>query len=959
MSAMEPKQHLYLVDGSAYIFRAYHRLPPLTNPQGTPVGAVYGYTTMLWKLAEDLNKADGPTHLAVILDKGAVTFRNAIYSEYKANRPPPPEDLVPQFPLIRDATRAFSLCCIEEDDLEADDLIASYARAATQRGWDVTIVSSDKDLMQLVGRCAQASDGETGGCIDMLDTMKNQRIDVAEVVEKFGVPPDKVGDVLALMGDSVDNVPGIYGVGPKTATKLIQDHGDLEAALAAAPAMKPGKLRDRLIEGVEMARLSRVLVTLREDCALPVPIEDFRLGAIPPEPLAAFLEAHGFTSLLKRLGAGSGSPDRATQLDPAKPLTAGAAPRAGASRQPLPELPAVDLDAYECVTTLDALDRWIARAFAARLVAIDTETSALDAMRAELAGISLALGPNDACYVPLGHGGTDMFAERPEQVPLAEALARLKPLLESDAVLKVGQNIKYDINVLARVGELVGGIALGPVDDTMIVSFCLDAGRQIEGIGGGHGMDELSTRHLGHTTMTYKDICGAGKKAIPFREVPLDRATRYAAEDADITWRLHRLLKPRLADEGGTRIYQRVDRPLIPVVAAMERHGIKVDRERLAGLSREFAGEVARIELEIHALAGQPFTIGSPKQLGDILFDKLGYKGGRKGKSGQYSTDQGILEGLAAQGAEMPTKVLEWRQLTKLRSTYTEALQAAINPATGRVHTSYSLVGAQTGRLSSNDPNLQNIPIRTEIGRQIRDCFVAEPGNVLLAADYSQIELRLAAHMADVPALKEAFAAGEDIHARTASEMFGVVDRDTRARAKTINFAILYGISRWGLGGRLGVESDEAQAMIDRYFERFPGIQRYIVHTLEQVRERGYSETLFGRKTWFPRISSKNPTERQGSERAAINAPIQGTSADIIKRAMVRMNPALAAAGLPRVRMLLQVHDELVFELPEADVAAAGPVIARVMADAAQPAVTLDVPLAIDIGSGISWGAAH
>ena len=959
MSAMEPKQHLYLVDGSAYIFRAYHRLPPLTNPQGTPVGAVYGYTTMLWKLAEDLNKADGPTHLAVILDKGAVTFRNAIYSEYKANRPPPPEDLVPQFPLIRDATRAFSLCCIEEDDLEADDLIASYARAATQRGWDVTIVSSDKDLMQLVGRCAQASDDETGGCIDMLDTMKNQRIDVAEVVEKFGVPPDKVGDVLALMGDSVDNVPGIYGVGPKTATRLIQDHGDLEAALAAAPGMKPGKLRDRLIEGVEMARLSRVLVTLREDCALPVPIEDFRLGAIPPEPLAAFLEAHGFTSLLKRLGAGSGSPDRATQLDPAKPLTAGAAPRAGASRQPLPELPAVDLDAYECVTSLEALDRWIARAFAARLVAIDTETSALDAMRAELAGICLALGPNDACYVPLGHGGTDMFAEAPEQVPLAEALARLKPLLESDAVLKVGQNIKYDINVIARVGELVGGIALGPVDDTMIVSFCLDAGRQIEGIGGGHGMDELSTRHLGHTTMTYKDICGAGRKAIPFREVPLDRATRYAAEDADVTWRLHRLLRPRLADEGGTRIYQRVDRPLIPVVAEMERNGIKVDRERLAGLSREFAGEVARIELEIHALAGQPFTIGSPKQLGDILFDKLGYKGGRKGKSGQYSTDQGILEGLAAQGAEMPTKVLEWRQLTKLRSTYTEALQAAINPATGRVHTSYSLVGAQTGRLSSNDPNLQNIPIRTEIGRQIRDCFVAEPGNVLLAADYSQIELRLAAHMADVPALKEAFAAGEDIHARTATEMFGVVDRDTRARAKTINFAILYGISRWGLGGRLGVGSDEAQAMIDRYFERFPGIQRYIVHTLEQVRERGYSETLFGRKTWFPRISSKNPTERQGSERAAINAPIQGTSADIIKRAMVRMNPALAAARLPRVRMLLQVHDELVFELPEADVAAAGPVIARVMADAAQPAVTLDVPLAIDIGSGISWGAAH
>ncbi len=946
---MEPKQHLYLVDGSAYIFRAYHRLPPLTNPQGTPVGAVYGYTTMLWKLAEDLNKADGPTHLAVILDKGSITFRNAIYSEYKANRPPPPEDLVPQFPLIRDATRAFSLCCIEEDNLEADDLIASYARAATLQGWDVTIVSSDKDLMQLVGKCAIG-----GGCIDMLDTMKNQRIDVAEVIEKFGVPPELVGDVLALMGDSVDNVPGIYGIGPKTATKLIQDNGDLEGALASAAAMKPGKLKDRLIEGADMARLSRVLVQLKEDCPLPVPIEDFALTAIPPEPLAAFLTEHGFTSLLNRLGKGAGSPGPNTQLHPAKPVTAGAAPAEGAARQPGIVFPPVDYDAYECVTTAEALERWVDRALAARVVAVDTETSALDAMRADLAGISLALGPNDACYIPLGHGGSDMFAEKPEQVPMALALKMLKPLLESDAVLKIGQNIKYDINILAR-----HGITVGPVDDTMIASFCLDAGRSIEGIGGGHGMDELATRHLSHTTMTYKDICGTGKKAIPFGEVPLDRATRYAAEDADVTWRLHKLLSPRLSEEGGTRIYERVDRPLIPVIAQMERHGIRVDRDKLAGLSVEFAEAVAALEGEIHAVAGEPFMIGSPQQLGRILFDKMGYKGGRKGKSGQYSTDQAILEGLAGQGAEVANKVLEWRQLTKLRSTYTEALQAAINPQTQRVHTSYSLVGAQTGRLSSNDPNLQNIPIRTEIGRQIRYCFVPEPGNVLLSADYSQIELRLAAHMADVPPLKQAFEDGEDIHSRTANEMFGVVDRDTRGRAKTINFAILYGISRWGLAGRLGTSADEAQAMIDRYFERFPGIQRYIVHTLEEVRERGYSQTLFGRKTWFPRISSKNQAERSGSERAAINAPIQGTCADIIKRAMVRMNPALADAGLGNVSMLLQVHDELVFELPESDVPAASEVIRRVMSEAAEPAVKLDVPLGVEIGFGASWGAAH
>ena len=952
---MSERNHLYLVDGSAYIFRAYHRLPPLTNPEGTPVGAVYGYTTMLWKLADDLHKADGPTHLAVILDKGATSFRNQLYDQYKANRPPPPDDLIPQFPLIRDATRAFSLPCIEEDDLEADDLIASYAREATRRGWDVTIVSSDKDLMQLVGKCASQEGGSGGGCIDMLDTMKNQRIDIPEVVEKFGVVPELVGDVLALMGDSVDNVPGIYGIGPKTASKLIQDHGTLTGALDAAPAMKPSKLRDRLIEGREMAELSRVLVQLKEDCDLPVPIEDMKIERVPPEPLAAFLAKHGFTSLLKRLETGTGSPSRTTDLNPAREQTAGAPASGHGNRQPPPEMPPVDLAGYECVQTLERLQDWVDKAFAARMVAIDTETSALDAMQAQLTGISLALGPNDACYIPLGHGGSDMFAETPSQIDRQAAYDALRPLLECDQVLKVGQNIKYDLNILARCAN----IEIAPIDDTMILSFALDAGRSPEGIGGGHGMDELSERHLAHKTLTFKDICGTGKKAIPFGEVPLDKATQYAAEDADVTWRLYKHLKPRLAQEGGTQVYERVDRPLIPVVARMERHGIKVDRARLAKLSEEFAAEIARIEREVWDCCGIEFTIGSPKQLGEVLFDKLGYKGGRKGKSGQYSTDQAILEGLAAQGAEVAAKVLEWRQLSKLKSTYTDALQAAINPRTQRVHTSYSLVGAQTGRLSSTDPNLQNIPIRTEIGRQIRDAFVAEPGNVLLAADYSQIELRLAAHMADVPQLKEAFASGEDIHARTAQEMFGTVDRDTRARAKTVNFAILYGISRWGLGGRLGIEADEAQTIIDTYFQRFPGIQHYIHATLESVREKGYSETLFGRKTWFPRISSKNPNERSGSERAAINAPIQGTSADIIKRAMARMTPTLEDAGLGHVRMLLQVHDELVFELPEDDVAAAAPVIERVMSEAALPAVTLDVPLGIDIGTGASWGAAH
>ena len=956
---MPDKQHLYLVDGSSYIFRAYHRLPPLTNPEGTPVGAVYGYTTMLWKLADDLDTAEGPTHLAVILDKDGTSFRNELYEEYKANRPPPPEDLVPQFPLIRDATRAFSLPCIEEQGLEADDLIASYAKEAARRGWDVTIVSSDKDLMQLVGQCAEPNDGTEGGCIDMLDTMKNQRIETPEVVEKFGVPPELVGDVLALMGDAVDNVPGIYGIGPKTASKLIQEHGSLTAALDAAPDMKPSKLRERLIEGRAMAELSRQLVELKSDCPLPQPLEEFKLDGVPPGPLAEFLERHGFVSLLRRLEAGTGSPTRRTDLNPAKQTTASAPSAPQGNRQPLPEMPEIDRTAYECVQTMERLQHWIERAFAARAVAVDTETTGLDPMTAEIAGISVALGPNDACYVPFGHGGSDMFAERPEQVDVTEALAALKPLLESDAVLKICQNAKYDINVFARCGEKVGGIAMAPVDDTMIISFDLDAGRSLDGIGGGHGMDELAERHLGHTCLSYKELCGTGKKAIPFGEVPLDKATQYAGEDADVTWRLHAHLKPRLPLERATRIYERVDRPLIPVVAQMERHGIKVDRQRLAKLSEEFAREIARIEQEIWDCCGEQFTVGSPQQLGRILFDKMGYKGGRKGKSGQYSTDQAILEGLAAQGAEVARMVLDWRQVSKLKSTYTDALQARINPETGRVHTSYSLVGAQTGRLSSTDPNLQNIPIRTAIGRQIREAFVPEEGMVLLAADYSQIELRLAAHMADVPELKAAFHAGEDIHARTAQEMYGTVDRDTRGRAKTINFAILYGISRWGLGGRLGIDPDEAQAVIDRYFERFPGIQNYIHATLESVRECGYSETLFGRKTWFPRIKAANQAERQGSERAAINAPIQGTSADIIKRAMARMMPALEDAGLGHVRMLLQVHDELVFELPEDDVAAASPVIERVMAEAALPAVELTVPLGIEIGHGKSWDAAH
>ncbi len=922
--------HLYLVDGSGYIFRAYHRLPPLTNVHGEPVGAVYGYTTMLWKLADELHAADGPTHMAVILDKSSKTFRNELYDRYKAHRPPPPEDLVPQFPMIRDATRAFSLPCIETEGLEADDIIACYAKAALAQGWAVTIVSSDKDLMQLI---------EPG--LDLYDTMNNRRLGPEHVAEKFhGIVPSQLGDVLALMGDSVDNVPGVPGVGPKTAAKLILEHGDLEAVLAASEGMKKGKLRDNLIEHAGMARLSRQLVELRCDVALPEPLEDLALKGIPDAPLRAFLEHHGFKSLLAKLGGSAGVAD---------------APVPAPASVPMEEDPPCDHDAYETVVDEAALDRWIAVARHQGWIAIDTETTGTDATQADLVGVSLALHPNLACYIPLGHGGSDLLSEVPVQLDRTVALAKLKDLFEDPSVLKIGHNLKFDMIVLGLCSE-VGGMAIAPHDDTIVMSFDLDAGLH------GHGMDELAATHLSHSCIAFKDVVGTGKTQRGFHEVDLKAATRYAAEDADVTYRLWKRFKARLPAEGATRVYEMVDRPLVPVIARMETHGIRVDREKLAALSSEFTGQIAALETEVHAMAGGPFTIGSPKQLGDVLFERLGLKGGRKGKSGVYSTDVTELERLqreGGEGAEIVGKVLDWRQLTKLKNTYTDALQQQINPKTGRVHTSYSLTGAQTGRLSSTEPNLQNIPIRTEVGRQIRDAFVAEPGNVILAADYSQIELRLAAHMADVPALRDAFANGDDIHSLTATELFGEVNRDTRARAKTINFAILYGISRWGLAGRLQVTADEAQSMIDRYFERFPGINRYIAETLTQVRERGFTETLFGRKTHFPRIKSKVQHERQGAERAAINAPIQGTSADIIKRAMVRMEPALAAAGLGHVRMLLQVHDELVFELPPADVEAASVVIRGVMETAATPAVTLTVPLGVEIGTGASWGAAH
>ncbi|MCH8616906.1 DNA polymerase I [Sphingomonas sp. SM33] len=931
--------HLYLVDGSSYIFRAYHRLPPLTNRHGMNVGAVYGYTAMLWKLADGLKQAEGPTHMAVILDASEHTHRNEMYDQYKAHRPPPPEDLVPQFPLIRVATRAFSIPCIEKAGLEADDIIACYVMAAKKAGWKVTIVSSDKDLMQLV----------EDGAVDMLDTMNDRRIDEAAVHDKFGVGPEKVGEVLALMGDSVDNVPGVPGVGPKTATQLIQDYGSVEGVLAAVEEIKKPKLKQNLIEHAEAARLSRELVRLVCDAPLPEPLDELILKGIPPEPLKEFLEDQGFKTLLNRMVGGGPTNTGATVRNDVM----AALDRRPASKITEPDAPEkieVDVSKYETVTDEAALDRWIAEARAQGYVAVDTETDCIDCIIAKLAGISLATGPNRACYIPVGHVGGDLLSETPNQLPLQLVLDRLKPLLEDPAVLKIGHNLKYDWVMFDKAG-----IDVAPYDDTMLMSFDLDAGRSF-----GHNLTDLAKSQFEHECISFKSLCGTGARQITFDKVPLKEATEYAGEDADIALRLWHRFKPRMTTENAERVYKRVDQPLIPVIGRMERRGVKVDRDYLAGLSKTFSEEISKLEERIYEAACGPFTIGSPQQLGDVLYGRLGLKGGRKGKSGHYSTDVNELERLASEGVNCARLVLDWRQLTKLRSTYTEALQSVINPETGRVHTSFSLTGAQTGRLSSNDPNLQNIPIRTELGRKIRDAFVAEPGYVLMSADYSQIELRIAAHMADVPQLKEAFREGADIHNITAEELFGSADRENRNKAKTVNFAILYGVSPWGLASRMGVPKEEGQAIIARYFERFPGIRQYIDDTLQFVRSHGYTKTLFGRKTHFyPNIKSPNPSIRGGAERAAINAPIQGTSADLIKRAMTRMDGALAEAGLDGVRMLLQVHDELVFEVPDGREQEAAEVVRRVMATAAEPAIKLDVPLDVEVGWGEHWGAAH
>ena len=905
---------LILVDGSSWLFRAYHALPPLTNARGEPTGAVFGMYNMLKRLLKDY----APERFCVVFDPSGKTFREDWYPEYKANRGETPEDLKSQFPRVTELIQAMGLPVFAVDGVEADDVIGTLAQQARQQGLDVVIVTSDKDMAQLVD-----------DHVHLLDTMKNRRMDPAGVVEKFGVKPEQIIDYLALMGDTSDNIPGVHGVGPKTAAKWLNEYGSLDALVAQADAIK-GKAGENLRAALDHLPLSKRLTTIVCDVELPVPLDSLRPGERDEDAMAALFERLGFKPERAARAVEAVVPDGEPAPAPAEPA---ASP---ANAQPT---------AVRCITTEADFDALIAALEAAELICLDTETDALDAQQAGLVGLAFAVKAGEGWYLPLAHN----YMGAPAQLPMEAVLQRLKPLLEDPRRPKLGQHLKYDLNVLRRHGISVQGVA----HDTMLQSYVLDAA------GHRHDMDTLAKRYLDHTTTTFSDIAGKGKAQLTFNQVALEQAAPYSAEDADITLRLHEALHPRLTAEPALdAVYRELEMPLVPVLADMEYHGVGVDVPLLRRISTELAQRMETLEKDCHEAAGQPFNLGSPKQLGAILFDQLGLRVVSKTPKGEPSTAEDVLEVLAEEHP-LPRLILEWRSVSKLRSTYTETLPQMVNPKTGRIHTSYHQAVAATGRLSSSDPNLQNIPIRTDEGRCIRQAFVPAEGCSLLSIDYSQIELRLAAHMADVPALKQAFANGDDIHSLTAQELFGEVTRDNRARAKTINFAILYGISRWGLAGRLDISADEAQAMIDRYFDRFPGINRYIAETLTGVREHGFTTTLFGRKTHFPRIRSKVQNERQGAERAAINAPIQGTSADIIKRAMVRMEPALAAAGLANTYMLLQVHDELVFEVAEGEVEAARGVIEHVMATAAEPAVTLDVPLGVEIGTGASWGAAH
>ncbi|HEV7478905.1 MAG TPA: DNA polymerase I [Roseiarcus sp.] len=1002
-----PGDHVFLIDGSSFVFRAYYQSIRQDQKYNyrmdrLPTGAIRLFATKVLQFIRDGAGGFKPTHLAMIFDKTENSFRRDIYPQYKAHRKDPPDELVPQFPLMRATVSAFGMVPIEQSRYEADDIIATYARQARQAGADVLIVSADKDLMQLVDSGVSMYDPASGQA-GVAGSREERRFGPAEVVEYFGVGPDRVVDVQALAGDSTDNVPGAPGIGLKTAAQLITEYGDLETLLARAGEIKQPKRREALTnpDTVKLIRVSKQLVTLDRDVPVETPLEALATPELDGKRLVSFCKAMELTTLTRRVAEicgvdmGAIDPDPrfvgpaawpggqgvaflerdgdvladGVSVSPATPASAPAprAPKVASQDASPADLAAarakearapIDRTAYKIVRTAAELSEWIARAEDEGAVAVDVETNSADPLQGDLIGLSLAVKPGEACYIPLGHrtGAADLFdgaGLAPDQIAEAEAIVLLKPMLQSAGVLKVGHESKFVMHVLA-----MRNIRIAPIDDAMLLSYTLDAGAT----GDDHSVVTLSERFLGHKPIPLSEVAGSGRNFLGLARASIEKACEYGAEKADLALRLRRVLQPRLVAERMTTVYERLERPLVEVLARMERRGIAIDRNILSRMSGEFSQRMAGLEDEINRIVGAPFNPGSPKQLGDILFGQMGLPGGKKTATGAWSTTASVLEDLAAEGHQLPARVLEWRQISKLKSTYTDALPGFVNPSTGRVHTAYALASTTTGRLSSSEPNLQNIPIRTEEGRKIRRAFVAPEGRKLISADYSQIELRLLAHLADIPALKRAFADELDIHAMTASEMFGVpiegMPSEVRRRAKAINFGIIYGISAFGLANQLSIARNEAGDYIKKYFERFPGIRDYMEATKKIARANGYVTTLFGRKCHYPRINASNPSERAFNERAAINAPLQGTAADIIRRAMVRMDDALTKAGLS-AQMLLTVHDELVFEAPDDEIEATLPIVAKVMVDAPEPAVKLHVPLRVDARAAQNWEEAH
>ncbi|MCH2377164.1 MAG: DNA polymerase I [Pelagibacterales bacterium] len=920
MSLIKKTDHFYLIDGSGYIFRAYYALPPLSRKSdGLPTGAVNGFCTMLYKLLEDSRSDAGknkPTHFVVIFDSARKNFRNEIYKDYKANRTETPEDLAPQFEYIRKSVEAFNVTSTEMLNYEADDLIATYTDKIIKKGAKVTIVSGDKDLMQLV---------KPG--VRLYDPMKSRVLGNKEVKEKFGVEPSKVVDVQALAGDSSDNVPGVPGIGIKTAAELINKYKSLETLLEKAHEIPQNKRRETILENKNKAILSRKLVELKNDVPVKQKIETFTLKKINKEKLYDFLREMEFNRLLSQVISRYGE----TFEQKVKNLK---------------KTPIFDLKKYQTILKINQLEEWIKKIEEKGIVAVDTETSSLNPHEANLVGISLCSGPGTACYIPLEHITEKVLEKK-------IVLKKLKNILQDKSIKKIGQNIKFDFIILLR-----NEIKLDPIEDTMLMSYALDAGKHR------HNMDNLSEIHLNHKPISFKEVAGTGKKQISFNKVPIKLATQYAAEDADVTFRLYTFFRERLDKEKLLKIYELFEKPMVNLLSQMEIEGIKINSSFLKELSKKFDNKIKKLEKEIFSIAKREFNIGSPKQLGEILYNELKIAKIKKTKKGGFATSAAVLEDLAFTGHKLPRIVLDWRQLTKLKNTYTDALPEHLNANTNRVHTSFLLAATTTGRLASSEPNLQNIPIKTEDGKEIRKAFIAERNHSLISADYNQIEMRILADIADVKELKKAFKNNEDVHSLTASQVFDIplnkIDKETRRRAKAINFGIIYGISQYGLAKQISVSNSEAAEFLKSYFKKFPEIKDYMNATINFCRKSGYVNNIFGRRCYITGINDKNYNVRNFQERAAINAPIQGSAADIMRLAMIKITSEFEKNPNYKTKMLLQIHDELVFETPQDELEKIVPIIKKNMLDASSSEHhQFTIPLTVDINSGNNWGEAH